>query len=119
MVMWPHLKSGATAQLPVSQATGRNYTEVEFWGGGRQAYQQESSPQREWLLHYRGLSEDEVTVFLTFCEEHAQSQSYFVFEDPMNGQTAEHCLVIPGTFVARMSNSAVGEVRVGIRSVKD
>jgi len=118
MSVWPLLRSGAKVQMPVRRRTGRKYSEVEFWGGGKQSYEKEREAPQEWILHYRGLREDELSALLAFCDEQARQESYFSFEDPVNGQVVSDCRVIPGSVEVSLTDRTGGEAIVGIRSVK-
>ncbi len=95
------------------------HTDVHFWGGGGQMYQRRKSPPLSWGIEFAGLSEDEASLLVGFCERHIAENTLFSFCDPVTGAMHDRCAVIPDSMTAACGGINAYEFRATIIEIEE
>ena len=95
MPLFPTLKTGASAQYPLTTEVSCASQSVRFLDGSRQTYQTGGGNLRRWTLGLEGLDDAELNAIVAFLESYGDS--VFSFVDPETGTTVPRCILSADT----------------------
>jgi hypothetical protein len=108
--VFPTLRTGATAQYPMTRLLDGGAELVCFLDGSAQAYRSQATGRRRWTIDLSLLDDSELARLRGFFEQQKGAWGAFSFTDPATGAVFPACSfendVFPQTQEADSRNSA-------------
>ncbi len=91
MAQFPALKTGASAQYPVTRIVEFGTGLVRFLDGGEQRFPERKAGLRRWVVRLELLNENELQTLEDFFVSQQGRYGEFTFVDPWDDSAFDHC----------------------------